>query len=642
MEEKELTGYASIDKPWENTEPKLAFEQYDPEVAKRSCWEVFYEKCSSKPNLIAFEYYGKEIYNYELLTEMDKASRAFQSIGMQKDDLVFMLCINMPEVAYCMYSLNRIGAVTEWFNPTAISAELLRKYIIESDVRYIVAIDLMYGVLAKAIEGTSVEKVILLSVQDSFSSKMRAAYNVQVYGTDALLRLIPQKIKARKRLEQYAVEQKIKAKASYRKAKCKDPKFVRWPDFVKSGNTNIPIHEVPYEHGRMTFIIHTGGTTGPVKRVAQSDYAINSTAYQTTLTPMEFKDGMISLHIIPPIVGLGLVVYHIERFFNLKACLVSTYDKNEFVPLIKKHRPNVIICTPSFLGEINDKNPQLHADDDLSCLKLEVHGGENFPVRLDMEVDETLRRHGSTLKTQTGFGQNEEFGWFTFNVAGENKVYGSCGIPLPGDSFVIYDLDEKKELPYGMDCEGKPYIGELLVSGPTMMLGYVGSDAKENEKTFIEVNGRIYIDTGDQGYIDENGRLWYVTRNKRIIRTQEGKIFTNVIESMIDQIDEVYESCVVAIPDDEKVKAASCHIVLRENVFADEACRESAIKSIVEKIDAETGKMYSYYVPAIYQFRSTHLPRTAFGKIDFMVLEKENSDLYDGCKGQMMSRIMVE
>ena len=144
----------------------------------------------SKPDLVAFDYYGKEIHNHELLMEMDKASRAFQSIGIQKDDLVFMLCINMPEVAYCMYSLNRIGAVTEWFNPTAISAELLRKYILESKVRYIVAIDLMYSVLTKAIEGTSVEKVILLSVKDSFSAKMRTAYNIQVYGTSALLKIL--------------------------------------------------------------------------------------------------------------------------------------------------------------------------------------------------------------------------------------------------------------------------------------------------------------------------------------------------------------------------------------------------------------------------------------------------------------------
>ncbi len=112
---------------------------------------------------------------------------------------------------------------------------------------------------------------------------------------------------------------------------------------------------------------------------------------------------------------------------------------------------------------------------------------------------------------------------------------------------------------------------------------------------------------------------------------------------IIKEMEEVEECCVVASPHPEKVKEASCHIVLKHQ-YRDlkEENLENIISKIISIVEEKTSKMYTYYIPGTYEFRKTELPKTSFGKIDFVKLEKENLREFESNGGKALRKIRYE
>lgn len=342
----------------------------------------------------------------------------------------------------------------------------------------------------------------------------------------------------------------------------------------------------------------------------------------------------IFCQIVPPIVAYSLESMHLARYFQMKTYLITTYDRDKFTDIVLKTKANHYNIVPSF-AKVLINNHKLKGRN-LSFIKSCQYGGEGISPKEDEAINKVLAGKG-----RHGFGQNEEFGGFAVNydVPGVTKSYGCCGFPLYGNSYIIVERETGKELPYGKNENGSYYIGDLYVCGPTVMKGYLGDSARENENTIIYRDGEKYIRTGDEAYIDEEGRLWYWTREQRIIRTQEGKVFTNIIEDILHKIPEIKDCCVVKSPHPRNVAEVSCHIVLKQE------CWEGDVNSIIEKIikivEIETQSMYSYYVPGTYEFRRESLPMTPFGKIDFMLLEKENIRQYEENNHLALKKIRI-
>jgi long-chain acyl-CoA synthetase len=155
-----------------------------------------------------------------------------------------------------------------------------------------------------------------------------------------------------------------------------------------------------------------------------------------------------------------------------------------------------------------------------------------------------LRKLSDTLAgvaIHIGYGQTETSPRIT-NLS-PSKVLsktGSCGLPVPGVRVDIVGEDEDgSTLPPGT-------IGEIVVSGPNVMCGYVSGDEITSGK--IDEFGRLH--TGDLGKVDGEGYLYLVGRKSELIKSAGERVFPSEIETVLDAHPAIRESAVLGIPDD--------------------------------------------------------------------------------------------
>lgn len=606
----------SKDKPYLMAIPSF---QYDPTFCEKTAYQMLKERAAGHENIIALNFYGRAFTTAAFLERIDAAARAYSAMGICKDDNVSFFGLNTPELVESLYALNKIGAVSEWFNPNAMPAGLLRNHIKKNNVKALFIIDIMYPIVKEAIRDTNIAFVVVNSLMDSLPLAKKWAYYTKNAVLASLNNTLPKLCEKEKSLQ----------KISFYRDKNRDSRFLTWKEMIQRGAGKAEVEE-SFDFKKTSIIVHTGGTTGPIKRIAMNDYAMNAAPYQISLMPNTFDAGDSLLQITPPMVAWSLESIHTAKFFNLTLNLIASYNRNEFARIVLSTRSNHYFTVPSFVKRI--KEDAAFAGKDLSFIKTIFHGGEGIAVEDEKEIDRVLANGGAKARSALGFGQNEEFAGFFINlyIPGEEKVYGTCGVPLAGNDYIIYDNEKQEELPYGKDSNGNYSVGRLLVSGPSTMIGYIGDDEYLNKTTIIYIEEKKYIDTGDLAYADEKGRMFYCTREQRIIRTQQGKIFANVIEHILNGLPEIEECCVVKMPDSQEVAKASCHIVLKESLFRQSQGELAQnCKKIVEYVEAKTQEMYTYYIPGSYQFRKERLPLTAFGKVDYKQLEMENQKIYE-------------
>ena len=155
--EKQLTGYPSVDKPWLKYYSEEAINAPLPEC---TIYEYLVENNKDYPSDIAINYIDKKITYKELFENIDKTAAAFLRIGVQEKEIVTIALPSIPEALYCVYALNKIGAVANMIHPLAGKDETIN-YINEVRSRIVVIFDGNYETIADDIKKTSVEKVIV-------------------------------------------------------------------------------------------------------------------------------------------------------------------------------------------------------------------------------------------------------------------------------------------------------------------------------------------------------------------------------------------------------------------------------------------------------------------------------------------------
>jgi long-chain acyl-CoA synthetase len=201
-------------------------------------------------------------------------------------------------------------------------------------------------------------------------------------------------------------------------------------------------------------------------------------------------------------------------------------------------------------------------------------------------------------KLLEGFGMSEAPTATHCNpLHGENRA-GSIGLPFPDMDMRIVSLEDgKTDVPVGE-------IGELVMAGPQLMIGYHGMQT-ETENTLREKDGKVWLYTGDIARMDEDGYFYIVDRKKDMALIGGFNVYPNNVEKVLSEHPAVLDVGVAAIPHPEKQgqEALKAWVVLRPDQKVTDK----------ELIDFASQHLARPEVPTRYAFVES-LPKTTVGK----------------------------
>ncbi len=545
------------------------------DVPNQSLYEYLKERSLRYKNKDAIEYFGTKIKYDELFKKIDITAAAFQSQGIRKGDVVTILSANTPEALYCIYALNKIGAVANVIHPLSAENEIKEALQRYSTV-CLVALDITYEKIKNILSETEVYKTIIISAKDSMNPFMKIGYEVT---------------------QGYKVE---KPKSS--------ESFVYWKDFYKHGEKyDTGKYEANVKKDTPAIILHSGGTSGKPKGIVLSNGNFVAATIQSKLALPDLDKKDIILAIMPIFHGFGLSVSITDAFAcGAKVVLIPTFKASEFDKLLTKHKPTVIVGVPT-LFEALTTNERMK-DVSLSQLKYVIAGGDTLSKTRVQNINNFLHDHGAKTNLTQGFGMTEAVAAITFDLKSASRP-GSVGIPWPGTYVQIVDVVTGDEVKPGED-------GEICICGPTVMLGYYNNEKETNEALRIHKDGNVWLHSGDIGCMDEDGYVYYKQRLKRMIVTSGYNVYPSQIEEVLEQHPAVVDSSVIGIPHPYKVEVAKAYIALEKGYKDTPELREELIELCKKNLAA-------YSIPKEFEFRKS-LPKTMLGKVDFRKLQQEN------------------
>ena len=208
-----------------------------------------------------------------------------------------------------------------------------------------------------------------------------------------------------------------------------------------------------------------------------------------------------------------------------------------------------------------------------------------------------------------GLTINEMWGQTEFNyIVGNCSAImapkpGSMGKPYPGHRVDVID-DDGQVLPAGEEGELAAWCDD-----PVMFLGYWNNDAATREK--ITAN---WFRTGDVGYRDEDGFLWFVGRKDDVITSAGYRIGPGEIEDSLLRHPAVLQAAVIGKPDELRGEIVKAFVVLTEGYAPDEALAREIRQSVRERLSA-------HEYPREIEFIES-LPMTTTGKVRRMDLRQ--------------------
>lgn len=562
-----------------NKREKHVWHKFYPEdkrsinVPNMSLYEYIYNENKDRLDCYALNYFNKKTTFNELFELIDLCARAMRSQGIRPGDVVSVCMANTPEAVISFYAISKIGAIVNMIHPLSAEEEI-KKSLNDTKSVMLIAMNLSYKNIKNIIEDTKIYKTVIVSARDSMPSLTKIGYYM----------LADHKVEVPKSSE----------------------KFIKWKDFMSKGSSYKSDVLVKTTKDQAAVILHSGGTTGKPKNIILSNGNLNVVGEQARISLPLLEEGDRMLSVLPFFHCFGLLeTLHFPLSIGCCVILVPKFDAARFDKLLTKYKPTVIPGVPT-LFEALTKNRHMQ-NVDLSYVKYVVSGGDTLVEEKNKEVNEFLKQHNCKRNIVQGYGLTEASGGCVFAINGTD-LPGSSGIALVGNDLKIIDIETHEELPPNKK-------GEILISGPSVMMGYLDDEEETNKVLEKDSNGKIWVHTGDMGYINDDGILFFVQRIKRLIIVSGYNVFPSYIEDVLNKHDAVLSCCVVGIPHPYKIQVPKAFIVLKDEYKANNAVK----KSIMEYCEKNLSK---YMIPKEFVYRES-LPKTMIGKVDYRLLEEE-------------------
>ena len=539
-------------------------------------YQLVAQAAKRKPNNTAYVFMGKKTSYQEFMQRIEAAAKGLYKMGIRKGDRVTICMANTPQALDCFYALNRIGAVPNMIHPLSAAQEIAF-YLNFSKSKAILTLDQFYYKVAEILpQLDSPCEILIAKVADELPAPLSLLYPM-TKGARAIKKL---------------------------------PKtgYTLWYKMIAAGRNQV----LPTDDGKYDdcgAILYSGGTTGTTKGIMLSNLNFNALALQTIAASgftMEEIAGMKMLSVMPVFHGFGLGIgIHTPLIAGGTCILIPQFNVNTYADVLVKQKPNLIPGVPTLFEALLRAEKLEGAD--LSFLRGIFSGGDSLSPELKKKVDAFLKAHGCSEQIREGYGTTECVTASCLTPKDYARA-GSIGVPFP-DTF--YKIVEP-----GTTNEVEPNIeGEICVSGPTVMMGYMDNLEETVSTLRRHYDGRIWLHTGDLGHMDQDGFVYFRQRMKRMIITSGYNVYPSQLENIIDGHEKVLLSCVIGVKDPYRVQRGKAYVVPMPGVEPTEEFKEELLNYCSKHIA-------KYAMPREIEFRK-ELPKTLVGKVAYRVLEEE-------------------
>lgn len=290
-------------------------------------------------------------------------------------------------------------------------------------------------------------------------------------------------------------------------------------------------------------ILYTSGTTGRPKGalLSHSNLVSNAAAF-SAVTQAGADDN--TLCVLPMFHSFGWTCCVTTSLYNgASITIVEAFAPKDVIATIRDQRVTMVMGVPAMYGFYTS----LAKPEDLAGVRLFASGGASLPL-------ETLEKFNAKTKKHVieGYGLSEASPVVCFNPLSATKP-GSIGKPVPDVKMKVVD-DSSNE-------KGIGDIGELIIQGPNVMLGYYGLPEESAEAL---KGGWLY--TGDLAYKDEEGYYFIVDRKKDIVIVSGLNVYPREVEEVLYRYPAVKEAAVIGVPDKSRGEVVRAYVVLKEDM----------------------------------------------------------------------------
>ena len=338
-------------------------------------------------------------------------------------------------------------------------------------------------------------------------------------------------------------------------------------------------------------ILFSSGTTGTPKgiRLSHANLLANVDAVQSVL-PFHKKDALCA--VLPLFHSFG---YMALLWWPLLKGVRVAYHANPLqtervIRLIREEKLTALLTTPTFLQSYMRKAKQA----DLQGLKTVITGGEKMSPQLADQFEEKFG-----LRPLEGYGCTELSPVALLSLKTGNQS-GSAGQPLPGVAVRIVDPDTRETLSDGQE-------GLLLVKGPNVMQGYLGSP----EKTAAVLQDGWY-NTGDIARMNEQGFVFITGRLSRFSKIAGEMVPHDAIEEALQKATDASEPCIAVTGKAHETKGEQLAVC-----YTEAAGDPRELVSKLRKLG-----LPNLWIPRpVNFFQTSELPRLGTGKLDLCAVQ---------------------
>ncbi|MCS1392287.1 AMP-binding protein [Lysinibacillus boronitolerans] len=532
-------------------------------------YESLRQHAKIQPHQDAIIYYGKRISYKELDELSDRFAVFLQKQGITKGDKVALYMQNCPQYIICSLGIQKIGAIEGPCSPMFKEWEL--EYEIKDlGAKAIVTLDHLYSVVRNIKNQTDLEHIIVTNYIDFLPENPVPSFPEPIFKKEPI-----ENTHDLNHILQQVIDQ-------------------------------VPIVDIDMAND-ISLIVYTSGSTGLPKGAMLSF----GNAFFKTKNVAEcygFRNEDIHLSIMPMCHIAGkLFSVNVPLFTGGTIVVLTRYTAEALVEVIETYKISVTYTvTPMNVDVMNLPNIQ---QVDFSTLKINQCTSFGIPLTEDIMHAWTTLTNSKIF--EISYGSSETHTADTLMPL-DDIVVGGHGKPIPGSEIRIVNPENTDEdMALGQ-------LGEILIKSPAVFKGYLNKP--EATKTAIQ-NG--WLHTGDIGFMDERGHLFFQGRRKELIKCSGYSVFPEDVEVMLVRHPAVNAAAVIGVPDAKRGETVKAFIVLKSEY----------VGTITEKdiIAWSKEKMASYKYPRSIEFREV-LPQTATGKLLRRVLVEEELQQRKGSK----------